>query len=823
MSNLHETEILYQISLAIGNTLKLSPMLREVLTTLMGTLNCSASEVWRHVVTDPEKAAEPYPKEQPLVWVRPTSIPRSTSSNSFAKDFSFPQNLQQLHTFSSATPFSRSVNCTNHIFFNLPGFGMLILQKNGASLTDSLCRSLQLLMNKLAISALACLDNEKTENQLSSSQKMLELVMNSIPQQIFWKDTNSIYIGCNENGAKYYGFSHPGEIAGKSDRDIPCNRLEADLLRACDLRVMSNGIPEIHVVDRKQDQHGKTIWVDTTRIPLSNVQGSTTGILIALEDITERKLVEEELQAAKDAAEDASRAKSEFLANMSHEIRTPLNGVIGFTDLLKTTQLSEIQEQYVKNANISGHTLLGIINDILDFSKIESGMMSLEMIRTDMVELLETSIDLIKLAAGEKKLEVLLAIEPDMPRYAIVDPVRLKQILANLLSNAVKFTDHGEVELKVTFESNVAAQGTFHFSVRDTGIGISVEQQRKLFKAFSQADGSTTRRFGGTGLGLIISELIANQMNSTIKIVSQPEQGSNFSFSLFTSVEAGDKYDISRLAAVKRCLVIDDNSNNRIILEHLLVNWGINCVSCANGAEAVAVLEQSGSFDLIICDFHMPGLDGLATIELLRRNPCMQQGGIPVILLHSSSDDALLHQRCEELGVLFRLSKPVKSEDLYRYIIGAVASTHENSRPLPMIAPPLTVSPLATSKFSILIAEDIEMNMILLASILKKILPNSRFIIARNGRQAVRIWQNEKPDLIFMDMQMPEVDGLKATMQIRESEKTFGGHTPIVAITAGATLEEHNRCLAAGMDFFVTKPIVIDKISEVVTRFLSKK
>ncbi len=822
MSNLHETEILYQISLAIGNTLKLTPMLREVLTTVMGALNCSASEVWRMVATNHGNPARPDHYEQALAWGKPISIPRSSIGIAFAGDFSLPQNEQQLKTFASSTPFTRSADGTNHIFFNLPGFGMLILQKNGASLTESLCRSLQLLMNKLAISALACIDNEKTENQLSSSQKMLELVMNSIPQQIFWKDANSVYLGCNENGAKYYGFRHPGEITGKSDRDIPCNRQEADFLKACDLRVMSTGTPEIHVVDRKQDQNGKTVWVDTTRIPLSDAQGKITGILIALEDITERKLVEEELQAAKDTAEDASRAKSEFLANMSHEIRTPLNGVIGFTELLKTTQLSQIQEQYVRNANISGHTLLGIINDILDFSKIESGMMSLEMIRTDMVELLEASIDLIKLTAGEKNLEVLLSIEPDMPRYAIVDPVRLKQILANLLSNAVKFTDHGEVELKATYVGAGPARGTFHFSVRDTGIGISSEQQRKLFKAFSQADGSTTRKYGGTGLGLIISELIANQMNSSIKIVSQPDHGSTFSFSLLTSVEAGEKYDISKLAAVKKCLVIDDNSNNRIILEHLLVNWGITCVSCPNGTEAVAVLEHSGSFDLIICDFHMPILDGLATIELLRRNPRMQQGRIPVILLHSSSDTAQLHQRCEELGVMFRLCKPVKSDDLYRYIIGAVANSHENLALPRMIAQPLTVSSSTCSNVSILIAEDIEMNMILLASILKKLVPAARLMIARNGRQASRIWQNEKPDLIFMDLQMPEVDGLEATRQIRESEKSSGSRTPIIALTAGATLEEQERCKSAGMDDFVTKPIVIDKINEVVTRFLAK-
>ena len=297
---------------------------------------------------------------------------------------------------------------------------------------------------------------------------------------------------------------------------------------------------------------------------LATVLRDDSGLALSMTgtswDITEKKKVEEELIKAVAAAEAASKAKSEFVANMSHEIRTPLNGVIGFTDLLKSTPLSKVQEQYVKNANASGHTLLGIINDILDFSKIEAGMLDLDVHKTDMIELLGNSIDIIKFAASEKELEVLLDVDMKMPRFAYVDKVRLKQILSNLLSNAVKFTEKGVVELKSEYTRIDNLQGRLRFSVRDTGIGISKEQQSRLFKPFSQADSSTTRRFGGTGLGLIISEMIAKKMGSTIKIESSSGEGTIFYFDIVTRTEQGEKIDSTTFKSLKRCLIIDDNA-----------------------------------------------------------------------------------------------------------------------------------------------------------------------------------------------------------------------------------------------------------------------
>ncbi|MDI6402482.1 response regulator, partial [Balneolaceae bacterium ANBcel3] len=524
----------------------------------------------------------------------------------------------------------------------------------------------------------------------------------------------------------------------------------------------------------------------------------------------ELKVVMQELNDAKDRAETANRAKSEFLSNMSHEIRTPLNGVIGFTDLLKNTPLTSVQQQYVNNANVSGHTLLGIINDILDFSKIEAGMLYLEMIKTDMIELLENSVDIVKYQAGQKDLELLLHIDQSMPRFAVTDPIRLKQILANLLGNAVKFTKKGEVELKVQYEALEDGKGKLSFYVRDTGIGITEEQKSKLFKAFSQADSSTTRKFGGTGLGLIISDMIAKELGSKIMADSELGKGSTFYFEIVTEMKDGDRIDTCSLEQIKRCLIIDDNANNRLILEDMLANWNVSSESCDNGLTALKLLETSDPFDVIICDYNMPYMDGLETIRLIREKLKLTADKQPVLLLHSSSDDAELHKKCEELGIRFRLTKPVKGHDLHAYLCQVHDPGHRVKETVAAKSPELP--PSFCGSVNILIAEDIEMNMMMIKALISKICPGAVLYEAANGLEAVRMMSEVAPDLIFMDVQMPEMDGLEATKQIRTLEKESGAHVPIIALTAGAFKEEQEKCMTAGMDDFMAKPVDPSKI-----------
>ena len=539
-----------------------------------------------------------------------------------------------------------------------------------------------------------------------------------------------------------------------------------------------------------------------------------------LAGVINKKKNEATLLKAKQEADIASKAKSEFLANMSHEIRTPLNGIIGFTDLLLRTPLNVIQQQYSENVNTSGHTLLGIINDILDFSKIEAGKMELELIKTDLIEMIGQTSDIIKYHVSQKGIEFLLNIQPGMPRFAIIDPQRLKQILINLLGNAVKFTEAGEIELKVSFTPKDEDTGFFTIHVRDTGIGIDAEQQKKLFRAFSQADTSTTRKFGGTGLGLTISNMLAQKMGSKIEIISEYGKGSDFFFTIETAFEYGKKLDGNSLSQIKRVMVIDDNDNNRLILEHTFIGWEINFVGFDNGLAALKFIEKSDPFDVIIVDYHMPYLNGLETIGMIRGKLNLSPERQPVILLHSSADDLKIYEECKKLGVKFNLTKPVKSQELLHYLknIRQQAPSREIEKVKPSIPEIVDIS--IENAPTILVVEDVLINMLLVTTSLKQFIPNARILEAKNGKEAVITATSKYPDLIFMDIQMPVMSGIEATIQIRNFEKGTKTHVPIVALTAGAIKEDKEKCLNAGMDDFMTKPIDQNLIFSMLKKYL---
>jgi len=547
------------------------------------------------------------------------------------------------------------------------------------------------------------------------------------------------------------------------------------------------------------------------KILTSNIQNQ----LVKLQELNSQLLV------ARDRADEANRAKSEFLSNMSHEIRTPLNGVIGFTELLQHTELSGTQALYVKNANTSGHALLGIINDILDFSKIEAGMMELENLKTDLPKLVEQSIDIVRFQADRKGLELLVRMDNPIPRFAILDAGRLRQVLTNLLGNAVKFTEKGEVELQIAYEVLEAKLGRLTFSVRDTGIGMDSQAQSRLFKAFSQADMSTTRKFGGTGLGLVISNKIVEKMGGSIAVQSQLGQGSTFSFTIVCPVEGGDAPDTTTLVSLRNCLVVDDNDANRTILAHQLSSWGLICTLCKDGAAALETLAGNSDFDVMLCDYHMPGRDGLAIIRKIRSELQLTAEQLPIILLHSSADDATVHASCAELDVAHHMTKPIVADVLFNLLTGinqpaaqqeAIWTGFSNS-------PNLGIGGRVPGR--VLVAEDNSVNMLLATTLISKLLPQAQILQAKNGLEAVAQFMKQKPELILMDVQMPELDGVEASKQIRALEFGTGARVAIIALTAGTTREEEARCLANGMDDFLAKPVEMTALSAIIKRHAS--
>lgn len=541
---------------------------------------------------------------------------------------------------------------------------------------------------------------------------------------------------------------------------------------------------------------------------------------------------------AKKEAEQANQAKTDFLANMSHEIRTPLNSVIGFTELLKSTPLNASQKKFVENVNLSAQSLLEIINDILDFSKIEAGKLQLNFVKTDLIEFTEQVCDVIQYQAVNKELEILLNVQPNLPRFAIIDPLRLKQVLLNLLSNAIKFTSKGEVELKITYTKKSEGKGIFSFFVRDTGIGISQEDQSKLFKAFVQADSATTRKYGGTGLGLVISNHLVHQMGGSIEIESTLGKGSTFYFSIETESDDSIVEFNSDKLNIERVLIVDDNKNNRQILEYALETWNIESVSCENGIDAIKLVKTSKiPFDVIIIDYKMPVINGIDTIRMLRADTLYTSKRQPVIIMSSSEESCFIDEESKRSGIIHLITKPVKLRDLYNYFLNL--SNNGEIPPLPKrvphkVAPKLiNKSPGKAHKEAdgtneliekpvILVAEDVQMNLILIRTLIKNFVPDAKIFEAYNGMEAFNVAIAQKPDLIFMDVQMPEMDGLAATRQIRKEEKKSNIHSTIIALTAGASKDDKDKCIESGMDYYITKPVNQKELRETLSKYLQK-
>jgi PAS domain S-box-containing protein len=574
----------------------------------------------------------------------------------------------------------------------------------------------------------------------------------------------------------------------------------------------------------KRPVDGGVSWVHALGHVLKDSGGKPTDMYGVSQDITEFKRLEMELSAAKETAEAATKAKSDFLANMSHEIRTPMNAILGMTHLALKTDLTPKQRDYLTKTKAAAQSLLGIINDILDFSKIEAGKMDMEHTEFRLEDVLENVSSIVSQKANDKNLEFLLAAQPDLPTGLVGDPLRLGQVLINLVNNAVKFTEHGEIVVTVVLAERVRDRVNLKFSVRDTGVGMTPEQTARLFQAFSQADSSTTRKYGGTGLGLTISKRLVEMMDGNIWVESTHGTGSSFYFTAWFGIGSGKttrSLSIPDIASM-RVLVVDDNQQAREILTSSLKGFGVTAESVSSGEEALrelAAADTQAPYTLVMMDCHMPGIGGLEASRIIKQDGRLQH--VPKILMVTAFGREELSAQADEIGVDGYLLKPVTPSTLFDTLVemfGNLAQDRQSPQLLRADAKPHDAAGIR-----ILLVEDNEINRQVATELLES--AGASVTVANDGREAVKLLlRGEQPppfDIVFMDLQMPEMDGFEATRILRARPKLRD--LPIVAITAHALVEERQRCLAAGMNDHVSKPIEPDALFATLLRWTNPR
>jgi two-component system, sensor histidine kinase and response regulator len=662
-----------------------------------------------------------------------------------------------------------------------------------------------------------------SDGATESELLMLRAVIDGLPDLIYVKDTQSRFLLANPAQRKFLTGRPDADLIGASDFSFFPSEAATAFFND-EQEIIRTALPVVSQAEQMHDNEGNEVWILTTKVPFHNKDGSVAGIIGIGRNVTVRKQIEAELIKARTLAEAANRTKSEFLANMSHEIRTPLNGVIGMTELALDTELTAEQREYLETVQLSAGKLLNVINDILDFSKIEAGKIDIEMVDFDMRECVETTLKTLVHLAETKGLELLCDIAHEVPVTVRGDSIRLSQMILNLVGNAIKFTHEGQVTVKVEVEPHQGEGIVLHLTVSDTGIGIPQGKQESIFNSFTQADTSTTREFGGTGLGLTITSRLAALMGGKIWVESESGKGSEFHFTV--CLGAGDSpiphhqptlpYEFLHGA---RVLIVDDNQTNRFILERMLTRWGMrtDCVESGEAAlrELSSAHRSGDSYQLILTDKQMPNMDGFRLTEEIRSRAEIATAN--VIMMSSGAHRGDM-ARCQELGFSAYLTKPVRQGELR----DAIARSLDRRTKRAGSAAPIPAKDRRIAQhhaIHVLLAEDNLINQRLATRLLEK--RGHRVTVANNGQEAITHLQRSSFDLVLMDVQMPLVDGLEATRIIRKQEEKTGIHQPIVALTAHAVKGDQERCEAAGMDGYLAKPIRPEELDAVLQKYMS--